>query len=131
MKRRTNSLFIALVLVMLTSCNSNNDINTVKNGTYVLEVEGTEAVVSPSVTISNKDITFSYDMLSSYLPVGVYTIEDDVLTMRTNDGKYKYVFQLDGESLVFQEDESSEVKLIDERFGSKITNEAEFKLIEE
>jgi hypothetical protein len=49
--------------------------------------------------------------------------------MTTKDGKYKYVFQIEGNKLIFQKNESSQVNLIDERFGIKITNNAEFKLI--
>lgn len=130
MNKRTISLIIVLILLILTSCNSNNDIITVKKGTYVLEQTGAEVALSPRVTISNEYITFTYDFLSSYLPVGVYTIDKDELTMTTNDGKYKYVFLIDGDKLIFQEDDSSEVNLIDERLGIEVTNNAEFILIE-
>ncbi|MCT4542435.1 MAG: hypothetical protein N4A63_02700 [Vallitalea sp.] len=50
--------------------------------------------------------------------------------MTTNDKKYKYVFEIDGDKLIFMKNESSKVNLIDERFGIKIKNNAEFKLIE-
>jgi hypothetical protein len=48
--------------------------------------------------------------------------------MITDDGKYKYVFQVDGDKLLFKENESSTINLIDDRFGIKITDNAEFKL---
>jgi len=132
MKKRLVYLIMYLCLFFVTSCNSNNEIITVKDGTYFLEqIDQEEVMVRPSVNISGNNISFSYDMLSSYLSVGTYTIEKDVLTMITDDEKYKYVFQIDGNKLIFLKNESSEVDLIDERFGVNIPNNAEFKLIKE
>lgn len=116
------------MLLFLTSCNSNNDTTTLKDGTYVLQQAGAEVVIPPRVTISGDNISFTYDSLSSYLPLGVYTIEENVITMTTNDGLYKYVFRVDGNKLFFRKNESSEVKLIDNRLGIKIIDNAEFKL---
>ncbi len=130
MKRTWINMIMVLILLFLTACNSNNHTTTVKYGTYVLEQIGTEAVAFPKVTISGDDILFTYDGLSSYLPFGTYTIENDILTMITNDRKYKYVFQIDGDKLVFQENESAKVNLTDNRFGIKITDNSEFKLKE-
>jgi len=128
-KRVCISLTIALALLM-TACSSNNDTTTVKDGTYVLKQAGTEEVILPCINISDDDISFTYDFLSSYLPTGTYTIEDDVLTMKTNDGKYKYVFKVDEDKLIFQKNESSKVDLIDDRLGVKVTDNAEFFLKE-
>lgn len=130
MKKGLIGLIIVMALLFLTSCNSNNDRTTIKDGTYVMVQTGTEGILSPRVTISNEKISFSYDSLSSYLPIGVYTIEKDVLTMITNDGRYKYVFQIDGDKLIFQKNKSSKVNLIDESIGIKIVDNAEFKRIE-
>lgn len=130
MKKRLVSLSIIWFLIFLTSCNSNNETTIVKDGTYVLQTEK-EIGLSPRVTISGDYITFSYDPLSSYVPIGVYKIEKDLLTMMTDDGKYKYIFHIDGDKLFFQKDESSEVDLINERLGIKIINNAEFMLIED
>ncbi len=68
-------------------------------------LESTEAKVAglPSVKITDENISFSYDVLSSYLPVGTYTIKNDILTMITDDGRYKYVFVVNGDKLIFQE----------------------------
>lgn len=128
MKKIGVSLSMVLILLFLTACNSNNVVITVKDGTYVLEQTETKAVALPKITISNDDISFTYDDLSSYLPYGTYTIEGDILTMTTTDGKYKYLFQVKGDKLSFQKDGSSEVNLTDNRFGIKITDNAEFKL---
>jgi hypothetical protein len=130
MYKRVISLGIILVLIFFILYNYNNETASLKNGTYVLEQSVKETVLSPRITISGDEIIFSYDSLSSYLPIGVYKIEEDLLTMTTNDKKYKYVFEIDGDKLIFMKNESSKVNLIDERFGIKIKNNAEFKLIE-
>ena len=130
MKRASVNLIIVLILLLLTSCNSSKDIMTVRNGTYVLEQTGREAGIYPQVTVSNDSISFSYDPLSSYLPVGVYTIEENILTMMTEDRLYKYVFRMDGDKLIFQKNESSTLKLTNDRIGINIINNAEFKLKE-
>ena len=83
-------MIIILILLLLTSCNTSKDTTTLKDGTYVLEHTGEEAVLFPSVTITGNDISFTYDVLSSYKPYGSYTIDNNVLTMKTSDGKYKY-----------------------------------------
>ncbi|MDF2512381.1 MAG: hypothetical protein K0S04_2247 [Herbinix sp.] len=127
MKKILTSLIIFLISLPLSACSSNNENITVKNGTYVLEQPSTE-IPSPCVIISDDNISFSYDALSSYHPQGIYTIENDILTMTTDDKKYKYVFQLNGDKLIFQENGSSTVTLTDSEFGVEITDNAEFKL---
>ena len=127
MKKIIVSLIMVLIFSLLSACNSDGEIVTIKNGTYVLEQSNTEFVVSPYVTISDDDISFSYDLLSSYWPHGTYTIEEDILTMTTDDGRYKYIFRMDNDKLIFQKNESSSVKLIDSRLGFEITDNAEFK----
>jgi hypothetical protein len=128
MKKIWVSLIMVLILLAFTACNFNNVTSTVKDGTYILEQTGTNAVILPSVTITNEDISFRYDSLSSYLPIGSYKIKGNILTMTTNDGKCKYVFLIDRDKLIFQKDESAEVNLIDDRLGIKITDNAIFKL---
>ncbi len=65
--------------------------------------------VPPTVTLhrTDKTFTFSYDPLSSYLSVGTYALNDDVLTLRTDDGLYTYVFYYDNDTLAFVPDASS------------------------
>ena len=90
LKKNMFRMIIILILLLLTSCNTSKDTTTLKDGTYVLEHTGEEAVLFPSVTITGNDISFTYDVLSSYKPYGSYTIDNNVLTMKTSDGKYKY-----------------------------------------
>ncbi len=126
MKKTCISFIMVIIFLFLSGCNSNNDSYTVKNGTYYMEVVS-EAGVTPYVTISDNTITFTYDLLSSYLPRGNYSIDDDILTM-TTDSKNIYVFQIDGDNLIFQKSKSSSVNLKDGEHGVKITDKAKFHL---
>ena len=128
MKKIWVGLITVLILLLCASCNFNNVTSTVKDGTYVLEQTGKNAVTLPNVTISNEYISFTYDFLSSYLPIGTYKIENNILTMTTNDGKYKYVFQINKDKLIFKRNKSSEINLKNDRLGIKITDNAIFKL---
>ncbi len=128
MKRIVWSLIMLSTILLFAACDSNSAASTVKDGNYVLEQIGTNEISLPSVTVYDEDISFTYDVLSSYLPIGNYSIEDNILIMTTNDEKYKYVFLIDGNKLVFQKDESSQVNLTDDRFGIKIKDNAIFKL---
>ncbi|MGH4137761.1 hypothetical protein [Clostridium sp.] len=128
MKRIGFSLLMVLILLFLTACNSSNVVVSVKYGAYVLEQTATKGDALPQVNISNGNITFTYDLLSSYMPFGTYTIDGNILTMTTTDKKYKYLFQVKGDKLIFHKDKSSKVNLTDDRLGFKITDNAEFKL---
>ena len=128
MKRKGFSLLMVLILLFLTACNSSNVLISVKDGTYVLEQTVATGAVLPKINISNGHITFTYDLLSSYMPVGTYTIDGNILTMTTTDKKYKYLFQVKGDKLIFHKDKSSKSNLTDDRLGFKITDKDEFKL---
>lgn len=128
MKIKVVSLIVVLVLFSMTACNSNNAPISVKDGSYVLEQSGAEEYTFPSVTINDDVISFSYDKASSYLSIGTFTLDDDILTMATDDGRYKYLFKVDGEKLIFQEKGSSEMNVTN--MGTKVIDKAEFKMKE-
>lgn len=128
MKKALMSFITVLILLLLSGCDSNKDNSLVKDGTYVLEQKNTEEILLPRVTISGNEIIFSHDLLSSYLPYGTYQIEGDVLTMTTDDNNYTYTFLIDGDTLIFQKDESSTVKAINDSFSALVTDQAKFKL---
>lgn len=128
--KKIGFILMILLLLMLTGCNSKEDTPTVMNGSYIMEHDD-ETVLTPSVTISDDTFTFFYDPLSSYMPIGSYKIEEDVLTLTTDDKKYHYVFRIDGDSLIFQKDESSTVRLIDKRIGPQVEDQAVFNYVEE
>lgn len=131
MKKIINILIILSILLLTTACNSSNEEVTVKEGKYVLDQKETEDLMLPYINIVDDDISFMYDPLRSYIPYGTYIIEDDILTMTTNDEKYKYIFKVDGDKLIFQEKGSSNVSLFDNRIVVKVENDAIFKLIED
>jgi|GEM_PF-2534585 len=122
------TVFILVLIILFLSWYKNNYISrTVKNGTYYMEVD-TKTGVSPFVMISDNQISFTYDLLSSHLSHGNYSIEGDILTMTTYDGKEIYVFQIDGDNLIFLKNRSSLINLKNEEQGVKITDKAKFRL---
>lgn len=129
MKKALASL-VAVLLLLLTSCTIGNETATVKNGTYVMVQDASEEVMLPRVAVSEDRISFSYDVLSSYLPVGSYEVEGHRLKMMTDDGLHQYVFEIEGETLIFLEEESSKVKLTNEKIGTAVTDQTVFQLQE-
>ena len=53
---------------------------------------------------------FLISPLSSYLCKGKYRYDTDNLILETDDGLYTYVFEKDGDNLVFNEEKSSEIR---------------------
>lgn len=89
---------------------------------YILKVKdknGLDPVVDaiglPNIVLdtTNKKFHFFYDALSSYMNVGSYVIEDDMMIATTDDGLYTYKFKVDGDNLVFVKVGSSSVRIID------------------
>lgn len=119
--------FIIVLFFLLSGCNKNDTV-TVKNGTYVLM---TNVGFSPCITITD-DGCYIGDLLSSNFNNGVsgtYVIDDNTLTMTTDDNKYIYVFQVDGDSLIFCKNDSSSLNVINDRVGDEITDDAIFNLL--
>lgn len=126
-KRAVFFVFIVVLIILFLSWYRNNYISkTVKYGTYYMEVD-TKSGISPYVIISENQISFTYDLLSNHLSYGNYSIEGDILTMTTYDGNEKYVFQVDGDTLIFLENSSSLIKLKNEK-EVKVTDKARFRL---
>ncbi len=120
--------FIMVVTLLLSGCN-NKDAVTVKNGYYVLM---TKVGFSPCVTISD-DGFYIGDLLSSSLNNGVsgtYVVDENTLKLTTDDNKYIYVFQIEGENLIFLKNDSSSLKVINDRVGDQIEDNAIFNLLE-
>lgn len=66
--------------------------------------------------------TFSYSVISSYLPYGTYERKDNILTASTDDGKYHYQFTCVGDVndslLFFDAAHSSDVTDIDTKLNA-------------
>lgn len=76
---------------------------------YVYETEGDQAGVS--LMSQSGRFSFSASLLSSYLGVGSYEEQGDLLLLYTDDGLYHYAFRRVGASLVFVAEQSSELGL--------------------
>ena len=71
---------------------------------------------------------FSYDVLSSYINIGTYEINDNILTATTSDEKYHYVFEIvDENTLSFLEEQSSKITVFDTAFSVVPQNGAVFQ----
>lgn len=82
-----------------------------------------------SLDYLNNSFTFSVSPLSSYLSIGKFELKDDVLTCKTNDGAYTYVFKKQDDSLYFDSQKSSNVRLYDKSGkGSTLADESLFRL---
>lgn len=105
---------------------TNESVESVKTNTkiYLLK-DGQEGFV-PQIVLNESDHTFqfSYDVMSSYLAVGTYTKDHGQLELKTDDGKYYYIFDIaDDHTLKFDQGNSSDIKMI---MGEGIQDGAEF-----
>jgi hypothetical protein len=117
-----------LLMISVSSCDQTSKKSEINDGKYTLKVSEKEnaGAIVPAITISDGTFTFSYDPLSSYLSYGEYDIQDDRLILTTVDEKNQYTFQINGKSLFFIEEESSDVKLLDANLGIQVVDRAEF-----
>lgn len=77
-------------------------------GYYVFR--NSKEMMKPAVTLFDDGwFSLSFSMFSSYIGVGEYEIEDERLILRTNDGKFVYVFDMAGNKLIFDGKASSEM----------------------
>ena len=67
-----------------------------------------EEVLKPHFNLfENGKFGFAFSVISSYYAYGDYEIKDDRLTLRTDDGKYVYVFDRAEDTWIFDADASS------------------------
>ena len=123
-------LFAGVLCAIILFAGSLEKNKEVEFGSYYL-VTNPESVISPYVSISEDQIVFTYDFMSSRLCLGTYTIKGDVLTMTSKDEE-TFVFQIKGECLVFKERASSELKYVSEKEKElfHIVDGSKFKLRE-
>ncbi|QSX05935.1 hypothetical protein JYG23_00250 [Sedimentibacter sp. zth1] len=124
-------IILTLTLSLFTACT--NKITELKMGKYTLVMQENNEipdVMLPCITLTDEQFTFVYDSLSSYFNIGTYKITDEILMLTTSDKKYTYSFKIDGDSLIFIEDKSDSVGLIDSKFGVQVLDGSEFKLTE-
>lgn len=122
MKKTCLSFIMVLMFLLLSGCNTSNKV-TIKNGDYL---EKTKAEISVIISDGKFGLFNLIDSNSATNGVsGTYVIDDDTLTMTTDDNNYTYVFKIDGDNLIFQKNDS----LIDDKIGVKIKDNAKFHLI--
>jgi len=104
-------LFLVIFIACLIVGCSNNNANTKTNldiGTY--EFLGTDEPLNPFVSLKeNSEFTFVYSGLSSYIPVGTYETDKNNLILKTDDWKYRYIFKIENNTIVFNKEESSPI----------------------
>ncbi len=103
-------LFMIVIAYVLVGCSksSQTTVQYVSVGTYLMQES--EEPVKPSLLLEDtKRFTFNYSALSSYIAIGTYEIFNGNLILKTDDGKYKYVFEIKDTSLIFKAKESSEI----------------------
>lgn len=97
---------------------------------YSYGYDGT-ALAGATVTLYNDtEIMFNYSLLSSYIPYGTYTVDRGKIVMKTDDGRFTYTFKVDGDTLVFDAANSSELPEYNYGNGEKfkpVPNGAVFK----
>ncbi len=103
-------LLIFIMLSTFTGCGKNTVTGAinVSVGKYIM-LESEEPLKPSVVLDENNMFMFTYSMLSSYVPTGSYEVADGKLILNTNDGKYKYVFKIKSNELIFDAKESSEI----------------------
>ena len=117
-----------LLCLLLTACSAKTVAP--REGVYRMSAPP-ETVDAPTLSLNMEDheFLFSYDALSSYLPVGTFAQQDDVITCKTSDDRHIYLFRVVNETtLAFIQNGSADVSLIDERVGKQVTDGSVFLL---
>lgn len=94
---------------------TDSDGNSVQlpEGLAKYEYKGSADPLPPTIRLNidgrSKSFSFMYSGFSSYWPIGNYEVEGNLLTLRTDDGMYTYVFEIEEDKLIFDASRSSEI----------------------
>lgn len=111
---------------VIKALETNESMEPAENNTklYLLKTDAEEFIPQLILNDEEKTFSFSYDVLSSYLAVGTYTESNGQLELKTDDGKYHYIFDIiDENTLKFNLESSSDVN---GGLGAEIADGAEF-----
>ena len=101
-------LAMLLLLLLFTGCAKEENTEPDMTGTYKYE-ESTD-VIKPAILLEdNSQFQFTYSALSSYRPIGTYEVDGEYLFLKTDDEKYEYVFVIKEDTLIFDDEKSSEL----------------------
>lgn len=117
-----------LLCLLLTACAARTV--TPRSGVYAMSAPP-ESQTVPSLTLDMEAGTFlfSYDTLSSYLPVGACAQDGGVIVCVTDDGLYTYLFRVvNSTTLAFIAEGSADVSLSDARTGEPVVDGSVFLL---
>lgn len=121
-------LLLLLCCLLLAGCAPR--AVTPRSGVYRMSVPP-ETIDVPSLMLDAETgaFAFSFDALSSYLPVGSYEQDGSILRCLTDDSLYTYLFRVVNETtLAFMADGSAEVRLTDQRLGEPVLDGSVFLL---
>ncbi|MBQ8624412.1 MAG: hypothetical protein IJ424_08640 [Oscillospiraceae bacterium] len=105
MRKLIAIILTAVLALALSACASSEP----KLRAYVYETEEDE-LMPPTVTLlEDNRFMFVFSPISSYIGFGTYAINEDVLTLTTDDGEYVYIFEIANGKLVFNAEDSSEM----------------------
>ena len=111
MKKSHIRKYLLLILISLLVGCSNYNKKTEQYlpiGNYVMEES--EEIIKPIISLKDGNkFTFNYSVLSSYYNHGYYEEVDGNLILKTDDDMFKYVFKIQGDTLIFNEKESTEI----------------------
>ncbi len=120
---------IVICIFSLVSCGSDEDI--VILGSYFMDTKSQEDFIIPNITFNEEDNSFVFkmDVLSSYIGIGNFTIDDSKIKAVTNDDNPNtYIFEIiDSDTLSFKVNESSKLQIIDTNISNLIENTVVFK----
>lgn len=85
----------------------------IENGLYTMS----ESEINPptiSFNLNDSTFQFTFDILSSYLNIGTFSIEENKIICTTEDGNYNFIFEIiDKHNISFISNESSDVKTVE------------------
>lgn len=77
--------------------------------THSYTFRDTEEPIQPTVSLfDDGTFSFTFSVISSYWGRGSYELENDRLTLRTDDGMYVYVFDVTDDAILFDAGDSSQ-----------------------
>ena len=131
MKRRITALSFAALfaaMLLLQGCNAGSYISVAgKTYTYTFEPESGLEFDRFKISL-NPDGTYTYfeRIYSSYLGIGSWSVNGDVLTLTDDDEigyPLKNSFRIDGNYLIFLEDSSTNFIYVKVNDGERFTSE--------
>lgn len=78
------------------------------DGSVTYTLESSNEYVKPYINLKNGRFHFFTSVYSSYICAGEYELTKEKLTLKSDDGRYTFVFKVEGENMVFDAKNSSE-----------------------